>query len=421
MLRKQRSRLVVLLIVAMVAPVAYSQSGGGSGGGGRPGGGTGGGTRPSTGNTGGTRTRPRDFPERRIIFISGNVITNDGSPLPEPAVIERICGSNTRREANTDAKGFFTFQLGNRAIGMFQDASVGGGGDYNMVRSDGPFSSGPNTSGLPAGGGSGDGGEGVSRYELMGCELRASVPGFRSSVLHLDNVQYLSQNNVGTIVLARMGDVQGSTVSVSMLQAPKDAKKAYEKGHEAFKKGKIDDARKHLQKSLDIYPKMAPAHYDLGFIEQSAKNNTAAREHYAKAMEIDPNYVQPLVQMASLHAIDQNWAEAAKLTEKAVQLDPIDFPVAFFYNAVANLNLGKVDEAEKSARKALQLDGGHSIARLPLLMAKILEFKKDYAGAAEQVRTYLKISPDAADAAAARENLAKLEKSAGQAPTASQP
>ena len=421
MLRKQRSRLVVLLIVAMVAPVAYSQSGGGSGGGGRPGGGTGGGSRPSTGNTGGTRTRPRDFPERRIIFISGNVITNDGSPLPEPAVIERICGSNTRREANTDAKGFFTFQLGNRAIGMFQDASVGGGGDYNMVRSDGPFSSGPNTSGLPAGSGPGDGGEGVSRYELMGCELRASVPGFRSSVLHLDNVQYLSQNNVGTIVLARMGEVQGSTVSVSMLQAPKAAKKAYEKGHEAFKKGKMDDARKHLQKSLEIYPKMAPAHYDLGFIEQSAKNNTAAKEHYAKAIEIDPNYVQPLVQMASLHAMDQNWVEAAKLTEKAVQLDPIDFPIAFFYNAVANLNLGKVDEAEKSARKALQLDGGHVIARLPLLMAKILESKKDYAGAAEQMRTYLKISPDAADAAAVRENLAKLEKSAGQTPTASQP
>lgn len=406
-----------LVIAAMISTVAFAQAGGGSGGGGgRPGGGTGGGGtgRTTSPNTG---TRPtKDFPERRIIFISGNVMMADGSPLPEPAVIERICGSNTRREANTDAKGYFTFQLGNRTIGMFQDASVGGGGDYNMVRADGPFSSGPSTSSIPAASGS-DSNEGVTRYELMGCELRAVLAGYRSSVLHLDNVQYLSQNNVGTLVLARMGEVQGSTVSVSMLQAPKDAKKAYEKGHEALKKGKFDEARKHLNKSLEIYPKMAPAHYDLGFLEQREKKSDTAREHYSKALEIDPNYVQPMVQMATLTAAEQNWAETVRLTDKAVQLDPLDFPMAFFLNAVGNLNMGKLAEAEKSARKALQLDGGHNIQRLPLLMAKILETKKDYAGAAEQVRTYLKTSPDAADAAAVRENLAALEKSAGQVPT----
>jgi tetratricopeptide (TPR) repeat protein len=403
----------MILVMGMLSSLAMAQAGGGGtggggGGGGRPGGSTGGGGTRTTTTTNTTRPSSRDTVERRPIFLSGNVVVADGSPLPERAVIERICGANTRREATTDTKGYFTFQLGNRSMSMFQDASVGGGGDYSMARADGM--SGPSTSDMP---GLSNSGDGVSRYELAGCELRAAVPGFRSSSVRLENVQYLSQNNVGTIVLARMGTVQGNTVSVSLLQAPKDAKKAYEKGHEALKKGKIEDARKHLQKSLEIYPKMAPAHYDLGFADQSEKKAEDARKHYSQAMEIDPVYVQPILQMASLAASEANWAETARWSEKAMQLDQIDFPVAFFYNAVANLNMGKLDLAEKSARKALQLDGGHSITRLPMLMAKILETKHDYAGAAEQIRTYLKISPDAADAAAARENLAAIEKSGG--------
>jgi len=407
----------LLLVLVTLAATAFSQaggSGGSGGGGGRPGGNTGGGNNNGTTTVPGSNSRTTSkFPEQRIIFVSGNVILSDGSPVPEPVVIERSCGSSTRREANTDSKGYFSFQLGGRSIGVFQDASIGGGGDYAMGRSE----VGGNNSDIGfLGGPSGSGGanDGVSRYDLMGCELRAVLAGYRSSVVHLDNIQYLNQNNVGTIVLAKMGTVPGTTVSVTMLQAPKDAKKEYEKGHEAMQKGKAEDARKHLEKSLEIYPKMAPAHYDLGVMEQKQNNSDAAKKHYAAAMEIDGNYVQPIVQMASLSAMEKNWAETDRLTDKAVQLDPLDFPIAFFYNAVANLNLGKVDDAEKSARKALQLDGGHSIPRLPLLMAKILETKKDYAGAAEQLRTYLKISPDAADAAAARENLATLEKSASQ-------
>jgi hypothetical protein len=43
--------------------------------------------------------------------------------------------------------------------------------------------------------------------------------------------------------------------------------------------------------------------------------------------------------MATLSAAEQNWAETVRLTDKAVQLDPLDFPMAFFLNAVGNLNM----------------------------------------------------------------------------------
>ena len=42
----------------------------------------------------------------------------------------------------------------------------------------------------------------------------------------------------GTIILHRLANVEGVTISAVSLQAPKDAKKAYDKGHDLLKKKK---------------------------------------------------------------------------------------------------------------------------------------------------------------------------------------
>jgi regulator of sirC expression with transglutaminase-like and TPR domain len=44
------------------------------------------------------------------------------------------------------------------------------------------------------------------------------------------------------------------------------------------------------------------------------------------------------------------------------------------------------------------------------LLGLILITRKDYAGAAEQFKTYLKLAPEATDAAKVRSQLAELEK-----------
>jgi len=40
----------------------------------------------------------------------------------------------------------------------------------------------------------------------------------------------------------------------------------------------------------------------------------------------------------------------ADATDRVIRMNPYDFPAAFYYNAVANLQLNKLDVAEKSAR-----------------------------------------------------------------------
>jgi tetratricopeptide (TPR) repeat protein len=130
--------------------------------------------------------------------------------------------------------------------------------------------------------------------------------------------------------------------------------------------------------------------------------------------------MSPYLALANLAGIERNWQEADKMSSKVMELDGVDFPKAFFINSVANYNLGNFDIAEKSARRAEQLDSQHHNARIQLLMGALLERKGDYAGAASELRAYLKFAPQAGDASEVQKQLAQLEKATASPAPSSQ-
>src|SRR5204863_8182902 len=104
--------------------------------------------------------------------------------------------------------------------------------------------------GMGNSGGMGSSGSMMGR-DLMNCDLRANLPGYRSDVVNLAGHRMFDNPDVGTIILHRLGNVEGNTISATSLAAPKDAKKAYEKGKEALKKKKPADAEKEFQKAVE--------------------------------------------------------------------------------------------------------------------------------------------------------------------------
>jgi len=90
-------------------------------------------------------------------------------------------------------------------------------------------------------------------------------------------------------------------------------------------------------------------------------------------------------------------------------LDAADYPEAYYYNAAANYNLKKMDEAETSARQAVMLDTAHRFPGANHILGLILYRKKDYAGAVEQMRNYLQIAPKADDAEEVKKEVADIE------------
>ena len=94
------------------------------------------------------------------------------------------------------------------------------------------------------------------------------LAGFRSEAVNLAGRRALDNPDVGTIVLRRLAKVEGFTFSGTTAFAPKDAKKAYEKGQQAAKKKKWPEAEENLQKAVENYPKFAAAWYELGSVYQ---------------------------------------------------------------------------------------------------------------------------------------------------------
>lgn len=249
-----------------------------------------------------------------------------------------------------------------------------------------------------------DGDGGTIIPELMGCELTVSLRGF-----HTVRVDLSRGVTVGTLKLVRQRGVLDDSYSMTTQLAPKDARKAYEKGVEALRKQKFDEARKHLARAVEIYPNYSVAWYETGASFQHQRRFDEAIEAYAKASRADGQFVLPIIQTASILIGQRRWREAAGVTGALVASSRFDHPEAFLYDAVAKYNLKDLEGAEKSARRAVELDDLHRFPKSWHLLAIILVSRNEPEEAVQYLRSYLEYAPGSPDAASIRQQLATLE------------
>jgi tetratricopeptide (TPR) repeat protein len=338
---------------------------------------------------------------QRSIFLSGKVIMDDGTEPNSNIRIERVCGGIPRLETHTDNKGRFSFQLGQNLTVDTDASDPSAGGQPNH-----PWSNSSNNS-L----------SGNNRTDpLWNCELRASYPGYRSDLVELSTRRTLDDPDLGSIVLHHLANVQGSTISITTALAPKHAQKDYEKGVQLAQKGDLADAEKRLMAATNTYPKYAIAWFALGRVEQrmNGRDEDAGRAFQA-AIAADNKFVSPYEALAEIAVKETKWQDAADYSKQATDLNPVEFPDAFWCNALANYRLQKPDAAEKSVRSLLKLDTTHKYPEAENLLAHILAEKGKYSEAAEHLRAYIALMPNTKDAAALREDLAKLEQASAQA------
>jgi tetratricopeptide (TPR) repeat protein len=370
-----------------------------------------GGTTPTTGNGGQTSVQAnpnlgsgggaRGPNASRPIDISGKVAIEDGSAGIQNVTIERVCSGISKTVAYTDSKGRFGFQWGDRNM-IVTDAADAGSGPRNS-----------NSAGFgsaqSAGGGSALAADPFGN-RMMNCALRANMAGYSSDTVNLFNRQTADNPDVGAIVLHRIAGVEGTSVSVTSAMAPNAARKAYEQGLQALLKNKPGEAARDFEKAVAVYPRYADAWVNLGKLRIERQSIEPARAALTKAIESDPKLVAPYVELGLLAARDGNWQESGKYLDRAVELDPADFPQAWYADAVAHYNLKNYDAAEKGARAAVKLDPRHANPRSGYLLGLILAEKRDYAGAVTALTDYLKLAPDAPDLVQVKERISQIEK-----------
>jgi tetratricopeptide (TPR) repeat protein len=321
------------------------------------------------------------------IFLTGKVTLQDGSNPGQSALIERVCNGRAHAEGYTDMNGSFSVRLG-QEMDVMPDASETAA--RNTM-----------TAANPAGG--------LRDSQLVNCEIRAVLPGFRSETVQLNAHKYMDNPDIGTIVLRRLGTVEGLTLSATNALAPKDAQKAYEHGMDFMKKPKLEEAEREFQKAVEIYPRYAAAWYQLGLVLERRTRMEEARHAFAQSIAADPRYLRPYERLYLIGFHEKKWQEVADNTDRVLHLDPYDYPAAYYYNAVANLQLKKLVPAEKSARQSIALDTLHENPQGMYILGVILALKQDYPGAAQNFKDYLKAVPDAKDGDLVRKQLAQVE------------
>ena len=94
----------------------------------------------------------------------------------------------------------------------------------------------------------------------------------------------------------------------------------------------------------------------------------------------------------------------------------MEFPSAFWYNALANYNLKKAGDAEKSTKDLLKLDTQHHYPEAENLMAQLLLDSGKYPEAATHLRSYLTLVPNAKNADVLKQMLLKIDAAQATAP-----
>ncbi len=338
------------------------------------------------------------------LFIRGKIVLDTGTVPAEPIVIERVCNGAVRKEGYTDFKGNFEFELGKGDTG--RDATESGRDVFQNSGNRGPTQGMGSDYGISMPGSSPS--TITTRPELLGCELRASLPGYRSSsvILRADGNSW--EFNVGTILLSRLENVKGSTISTTTMTAPVSARRAFEKGEKALAAKKFDESEKELRQAVEIYPTFARAWAMLGDVHRQQNKLPDAKEDYSKGIAADSQFVNPYFGMTVIAIHEKDWEEALKYSNRVLEINAAAFSLNYMYNAAANYYLGNLPAAEASAHRFKELDTDHRYPDSSLLLSNIFLAKRDYDGAAKELEEYLRLVPAANNAAQINEQIKQL-------------
>jgi tetratricopeptide (TPR) repeat protein len=199
----------------------------------------------------------------------------------------------------------------------------------------------------------------------------------------------------------------GATVSATVLSIPDRAMREYKEAQRCLTRREADRASAHLSRAVELAPQFVAAWNQLGVMAYQARRYPDAEARFRRALDADPEAFEPLVNLGGVLLNLGRPQEALEYNQRAAARRP--------NNALANSQLGLTyfdldnpDLAEKYLKAAIQLDPAH-FSHPQLTLAEIYARRGDRASALGQLRGFLEQHPDSPEAAAVRQEIAKLQ------------
>jgi len=194
------------------------------------------------------------------------------------------------------------------------------------------------------------------------------------------------------------------------LLAPK-AKEALDKGLQALRENKLEEAEKQLKEAMRLAPGHPDVLYLQGVLLLRQNKWPEAQKTLEKAAQVNPNNARTLAALGTALSNQGKYEEAITPLEKSLQLNAGGWEThwtlakAYYYNK-------RYDEALKTSQEALVESHGKA-PEIELLVAQSLSAVGRYEDSAQALREFLKDHADHPEAATAKRWLERLN-SAGK-------
>jgi len=188
--------------------------------------------------------------------------------------------------------------------------------------------------------------------------------------------------------------------------APK-AKEALDRGMQALRDDKLDEAEKALDQAMKLAPNNPDVLYVQGVLDLKKRDWAKAQSVLEKAAQLEPNSARALAALGMAFCNQKKYAEAIPPLEKAVQLDPASDWETHWSLAESYYHSERFDEALKVSQQA-QTESNGQVPQVELLVAKSLVALGRYEDSANVLRALIKNHSDGPDAVTARRFLERL-------------
>jgi len=184
---------------------------------------------------------------------------------------------------------------------------------------------------------------------------------------------------------------------------PKPARKAYEQGLKLQKENQPQQALTQFNQAIELYPEYFQALTERGNLLMQQNKLAESEADFVRALQLNDKYAPALRGLGYCQIQQRQFPAAVSNLEKAFVLEP-NSPLTLLLLGYANLSLSRYEEAKQCLQQALKLNP-ESAARARIHLAEIYAREEKFKEAADEIRAYLKVKPDAADAV----NLRKME------------
>lgn len=142
-----------------------------------------------------------------------------------------------------------------------------------------------------------------------------------------DNVEPGRADRFLNISLRRKGEKplpkSKGMVSASGLKIPRNAEKELERGNKALADNKLDVAKEHVNKAIELYPQYDEAYNMLGVVLLKSGDTAEGKKAFEKAVQLNDKFARAYVNLAKLSMQDKQYEEAIMLIHKSLSVEPM--------------------------------------------------------------------------------------------------